>query len=139
MNGNNASRADGGAKAGSAADGRSRDVKTVLRRLGPVGPLALIAASLPAIGGFVLLGTLTWFAPWLRSHGELGIVLYILGFAVLAGLAVLPTYDEFRVSFVPSLLTLPAFRYCESSVNRYACPLRVFQHCADPRDKQATL
>lgn len=65
-----------------------------MRRLGPVGPLAVIAASLPAIGGFVLLGTLTWLAPWLRSHGELGIVLYVLGFAVLAGLALLPTYAQ---------------------------------------------
>ncbi len=71
-----------------------RDVKTVLRRLGPVAPLAVIAASFPAIGGFVLLGSLKWSGPWLQSHGETGILLYVLGFAVLAGLALLPTYAQ---------------------------------------------
>ena len=69
-------------------------VKEVLRRLGPVGILALIAASLPAIGGFILLGTLTWSAPWLQNHGTAGIAVYIVGFAVLAGLALLPTYAQ---------------------------------------------
>jgi len=69
-------------------------VKEVLRRLGPVGPLALIAASLPAIGGFVLLGTLKWSASWLQSQGPTGIAVYVVGFAVLAGLALLPTYAQ---------------------------------------------
>lgn len=66
----------------------------VFRRLGPAGVLAVIAASLPAIGGFVLLGSISWVAPWLRDHGDLGIALYIAGFAVLAGLAILPTYAQ---------------------------------------------
>jgi len=67
-------------------------VQAVLRRLGPAGPLAVVAASLPALGGFTLLGTLKWSGPWLQAHGGLGLMLYVAGFMVLAGLAVLPTY-----------------------------------------------
>jgi uncharacterized membrane protein YdjX (TVP38/TMEM64 family) len=66
----------------------------IFRRLGPAGPLALIAASLPAIGGFALLGLLTWLKPWIEAQGDLGILIYILAFTVLAGLAVLPTYAQ---------------------------------------------
>jgi uncharacterized membrane protein YdjX (TVP38/TMEM64 family) len=71
-----------------------RDVKAVFRRLGPVGVLAAIAATLPAIGGFVLLGTMGWTGAWLKSHGDVGVGLFVLGFAVLAGLALLPTYAQ---------------------------------------------
>jgi len=70
------------------------DVKTVLRRLGPAGPLAIIAATLPAIGGFTLLWKLNDIGPWLKAHGETGVALYTLGFAILAGLALLPTYAQ---------------------------------------------
>ncbi|NLX13592.1 MAG: TVP38/TMEM64 family protein [Phycisphaerales bacterium] len=68
--------------------------KVYLRRLGPVGVLAVIAASLPAIGGFALLGSMAWTGPWLKAQGEWGVVIYIGAFAVLAGLAVLPTYAQ---------------------------------------------
>ncbi len=68
--------------------------KRVFRRLGPMGPLALVAASLPAIGGFVLLGTMGWTGAWLRVHGAAGVGVFIAGFAVLAGLALLPTYAQ---------------------------------------------
>jgi uncharacterized membrane protein YdjX (TVP38/TMEM64 family) len=68
--------------------------KRVLRRLGPAGPLAVLAMTLPAIGGFLLLGLLNIVGPWLKSHETLGVVLYAGGFAVLAGLAVLPTYAQ---------------------------------------------
>ena len=36
-------------------------VKAYIKRLGPVSILVAIAASMPAIGGFVLLGILTLF------------------------------------------------------------------------------
>ena len=68
--------------------------KVYLRRLGPVGVLAVIAASLPAIGGFVLLGSMAWTGPWLKAQGEWGVVIYIGAFSVLAGLAILPTYAQ---------------------------------------------
>lgn len=70
------------------------DWRALVERLGPAGPLALVAALAPAIGGFVLLGTLNVVGPWLQSHGTLGVVLYVLGFAILSGLAVLPTYAQ---------------------------------------------
>ena len=66
----------------------------IFRRLGPAGYLTAIAASLPAIGGFVLLGTITRTAPWFRAHEHAGPILFAIGFVVLAGLAVLPTYAQ---------------------------------------------
>jgi uncharacterized membrane protein YdjX (TVP38/TMEM64 family) len=73
---------------------RPQDVRAILRRLGPVGPLALIAASMPALGGFLLLGTMKWSGPWLRENFTAGLWIYILGFAVFAGFALLPTYAQ---------------------------------------------
>jgi len=64
------------------------------RRLGPATPLAVIAAVLPALGGFALLGTMIWVGPWLQSQGALGITIYITGFIVLSGFALLPTYAQ---------------------------------------------
>lgn len=69
-------------------------VKGYLKRLGPVSVLAAIAASMPAIGGFVLLGTVKWSAAWLQANGDWGVVCYILGFSMMAGLALLPTYAQ---------------------------------------------
>lgn len=69
----------------------------VWRRLGPAGPLAVIATALPLLGEIALLGSLKWLAPWLHSHAELGLVLYAVGFAVLSGLAVLPTHAQSAV------------------------------------------
>ena len=64
----------------------------IFHRLGPAGPLAVVAASMPAIGGFVLLGSIQWFSPWLRAHTQAGILLCIFAYALLGGLALLPTY-----------------------------------------------
>jgi uncharacterized membrane protein YdjX (TVP38/TMEM64 family) len=69
-------------------------IKAFLKRLGPVGVLAAIAATLPAIGGFVLLYKGSVIAPWLRAQGDTGVAYFALGFAVLAGLALLPTYAQ---------------------------------------------
>ncbi len=71
-----------------------QDWRTILRRLGPAGPLAILAAALPAIGGFALLASLPIVGPWLRDLGDWGVVLYIVGFAVASGLAILPTYAQ---------------------------------------------
>jgi uncharacterized membrane protein YdjX (TVP38/TMEM64 family) len=70
------------------------DVKRWFRRLGPMGPMAIVAASLPAIGGFVVLGTMGPMGAWLRDNGNLGVAVFIAAFAVLAGLALLPTYAQ---------------------------------------------
>ncbi len=66
----------------------------VLRRLGPAGPLALAASTLPAVGGVVLLVFVDALGEWLRANASIGLPLYVLAFAVLAGLAILPTYAQ---------------------------------------------
>lgn len=63
-----------------------------LRRLGPVGPLAVAASVLPGVGALVLYGRLGVIAPWLREHSLLGPVLCAGVFAVAGGVALVPTY-----------------------------------------------
>jgi len=80
-----------------AVNGGSGDGLTfsgLLRRLGPVAPLTLASMILPPFGGFLLLYKVSDFGPWLRSHGMAGIVLYVSGFAIASGLALLPTYAQ---------------------------------------------
>ena len=71
-----------------------KKVLALLRHLGPAGILAVISATLPAIGGVVLLGSLSWTGNWLRSQGEQGVIIYVVGYSLLAGLALLPTYAQ---------------------------------------------
>lgn len=66
----------------------------IFRRLGPAGPLAIVAATLPAIGGFLLLGLLTRIEPHLKGWGDAGVIVYVVLFSLLAGLAILPTYAQ---------------------------------------------
>lgn len=66
----------------------------ILRRLGPAAVLAVVAAVMPALGGILLLYFADTIGMWLRSHGTTGVLLYAGGFAVLAGLALLPTYAQ---------------------------------------------
>ncbi|MEI8197398.1 MAG: VTT domain-containing protein [Phycisphaerae bacterium] len=65
---------------------------SLLHRLGAFGPLAALSFILPSCGGLVLLGFLPTVATYLRSHPTWGLPAYVAGFALLAGLAVLPTY-----------------------------------------------
>lgn len=80
-----------------AADSRSKPktgAALLIKDLGAAGPLALVSAVMPALGGFTILGTLHIVGPWLASHQILGIALYVAAFAVLSGLALLPTYAQ---------------------------------------------
>lgn len=70
------------------------NVRETLRRLGPTGPLAIAAATLPPLGGFALLAFLNPLGEWLHGHQLAGWFLYVAGFALLAGLALLPTYAQ---------------------------------------------
>lgn len=69
-------------------------VSTIFRKLGAVGWVAIAAAVLPALGGFLLLGSLDIVGPWLKSHELAGMALYVAAFALLAGFALLPTYAQ---------------------------------------------
>jgi len=66
--------------------------KATIKRLGPAGPLAVLSATFPVLGGFVLIGMIGRIAPWMRAHVVGGMVLYVGGFAALAAMALLPTY-----------------------------------------------
>lgn len=61
---------------------------------GRAGPAAAVAAFLPAIGGFTLIGFTPKIAPVLADLGTLGLVIYILVFAITSGLAILPTFAQ---------------------------------------------
>lgn len=65
-----------------------------LRALGPAGILAAGALVLPAFGSLVLFWQFPVVGAWLRGHEELGLAIYVTGFAILAGLALLPTYAQ---------------------------------------------
>ncbi len=66
----------------------------IVRRLGPAGILAVISATLPVIGLTVLAFSFNIVGPWLREQQTLGLALYVLGFALTAGLAILPTHIQ---------------------------------------------
>ena len=67
---------------------------SVARKLGPFTFLAAFATFMPAIAGIALLSTLDPVGDWFKSHDELGVLLYVVAFMVLAGLAFLPTYSQ---------------------------------------------
>lgn len=64
----------------------------VVGKLGPAAPLAVAWAVLPPLGSIVLFTYLGTIGAWLRGHEAAGVVLYAAAFAVLAGMALLPTY-----------------------------------------------
>ncbi len=76
------------------ADGQADGFADIWQKLGALGPLALMAATLPALGGFVLLAYSGTVGEWLRDQGPSGITYYVTGFTILAGLALLPTYAQ---------------------------------------------
>src|SRR2546423_1637953 len=49
--------------------------KAFIKRLGPAGPLAVLVATFPPLGGFVLIGLISRLAPWLRAHPSPGLVI----------------------------------------------------------------
>ncbi|MFN0131185.1 MAG: TVP38/TMEM64 family protein [Phycisphaerales bacterium] len=73
---------------------QSQSAAQIARRLGPAGILAIGAAILPPLGSIALFASMGWLGPWLRGHDDAGVVLYIVAFAVLGGIALLPTYAQ---------------------------------------------
>jgi uncharacterized membrane protein YdjX (TVP38/TMEM64 family) len=62
------------------------------KRLGPAAILGIIATVLPPLGSIVLFWKINQIGQWLRDHGTSGPFVYVGGFIVLTGLALLPTY-----------------------------------------------
>jgi uncharacterized membrane protein YdjX (TVP38/TMEM64 family) len=68
--------------------------RAIAKELGPTGVLAAVASFMPAIAGIFLLANIGDAADWLKSHGQTGIAVYVGCFALLSGLALLPTYAQ---------------------------------------------
>lgn len=62
------------------------------KQLGLAGYLALAWAFVPALGSIALFWYLNSIGQFLRGHEMQGLVIYTVGFAVLAGMGLLPTY-----------------------------------------------
>ncbi len=62
------------------------------RRLGPAGPLAIAFAIFPVVGSIFLFRSMGEIGSWLRSLDPVAPLAYAAGFAVFAGMALLPTY-----------------------------------------------
>ncbi len=64
----------------------------VLKRLGPAGVLGVAWTSLPGLLSVLLYTYISTIGQWLRGHEEQGLVMYAVGFALLAGAGLVPTY-----------------------------------------------
>jgi uncharacterized membrane protein YdjX (TVP38/TMEM64 family) len=64
----------------------------IAKRLGPAGVLGILWLTLPPLGSIVLFTYINSIGKWLSEHGMQGIVLYSACFAILAGIALIPTY-----------------------------------------------
>lgn len=62
--------------------------------LGPAGVMGVLALALPPLGSIALFTYMRSIGEWLRSHQEWGPWIYTGSFAVLAGIALLPTYAQ---------------------------------------------
>lgn len=69
-------------------------IEDIVRRLGGLSILAVLSLALPGIFGVLLLSYRQEVADWLLAHPESAVATYVAGFALLAGLAILPTYAQ---------------------------------------------
>lgn len=65
-----------------------------MQKLGAAGPMAVGAALFPLLGSLVLFANAETVSETLRAQGAAGWVVFVLAFAVLSGLALLPTYAQ---------------------------------------------
>lgn len=65
-----------------------------VKDFGAAGPLAVIAMSVPLLGSVALFWVIarTDLGEWLRAQDGFGVALYAAAFALLSGLALMPTY-----------------------------------------------
>ena len=69
------------------------DLGTISRQLGPAVAIpAIMAAVLPALGGFTFIAFATSLKGWMDSHGTAGMWAFVAVFALTTGLALMPTY-----------------------------------------------
>ncbi len=68
--------------------------RELARSLGPTGVLGVLWTALPPLCSIPLFVYMPEIASWLKGHESLGVVIYTVAFAVLAGAALLPTYAQ---------------------------------------------
>lgn len=74
----------------TGTDEKPVEFGAIFRRLGPIGPMAIISSTIPIVA---LLTTPFWINParrWLLDLDSWGIPLYLLVFAILSGTAIIP-------------------------------------------------
>ncbi len=89
-----AQRAAQSIEAAARAASSNQSPADIFKQLGPAGWLAVAAAILPLLGSILLFAFMAQIAPWLHEQRALGLTIFITAFAVLAGLALLPTYAQ---------------------------------------------
>jgi uncharacterized membrane protein YdjX (TVP38/TMEM64 family) len=67
-------------------------IRRFFRQIGPAGPMALIVSIMPAIGTAVLFTVAKPTSAWLAAHRPGSVLIFILGVALLNGLALMTTY-----------------------------------------------
>jgi uncharacterized membrane protein YdjX (TVP38/TMEM64 family) len=68
---------------------------SLFARLGPAGVLGILWATLPALGGILLLARIEHASQWLQTHGQAqALAVYISIFIISAGVGLLPTYAQ---------------------------------------------
>jgi uncharacterized membrane protein YdjX (TVP38/TMEM64 family) len=63
------------------------------RGLGRATPVAIIATVVPILGSVATVAVAPFLAPWLREHGFVAAVYFVIIYALLAAIAVAPTYS----------------------------------------------
>lgn len=56
--------------------------------------VGVVSVVCPPLGSLLLFGYIKTIAHWLHDHGDTGVYIYVIAFALLAGLALLPTYAQ---------------------------------------------
>ena len=106
----------------------------IFRRLGAAGPAVAVISILPPLGSFLLLATLTTFAPWLRENFALGVVIYFFAAIALVGLSFLPSFAAamfagwtfgFGLGFVLSMAAFTAASLVAYAMGRWIVRDRV--------------
>jgi len=112
----------------------------LMRRLGAVGPVAIVLSFWPPLGGFVLLAALTRLGPWLRGHEGAGLLIYFLVTGALMGISFLPTYScailagwafGFAVGWPLAMVTITAASLLAYAIGRWVARDRVLQVIQD--------
>lgn len=108
--------------------------------------MAIVLSFWPPLGGFLLLATLTTFAPWLREHYALGLVLYFVATSLLVGFSFLPTFAVaiyagwtfgFGVGFAMAMAALTVSAVIAYAIGRWIARDRVMEVMAEKPSWQA--